>query len=641
MDSDLKVAGDDSFIYGANSFVSPWKLGDGEYSMSMNTTNRGGIITTRPGARSCIFDEDISGTNVQGITLFVPSSGVASLVFMVDGLVYSSPYPFRTFSQIEGLKFSPYSKFASWASTVQSTTYTSDGVLDTLPTPKNVLMIQDGYTRAGYWDGANAGHLDPTPSHSEFTIEGKDGTPVGLWMKWSNNRLWVSRRNIVFASDIGNPLKFHDATFLAEGRRFILPGDCTGMAETPDQMGVLCFTAESVTVFQSAIQDRTAWLSTPGFQRIALPTIGCTAPRSIVQQHGLIWWMTPAGLIGLDDAARLNISSKLSVEDQEMAVSKANVDRNITGVCGSFFENYLFHAVPNGHKINTRLHVLDQAPGGSANVNSWPSYWEGMFRPVEFARGILHGKERVFTISRDTDSIIRIWELFRKDKTDNGMPITSWVQTKTHLYDSREFKRFQFAEIEALGISGETSFMIAAKGMKGAFQKVGTKEVVATNGQVYYDSTYGEYRGSSTQLRFISTKQGGSDPTECNTDCVEDDRHCGLIDKGFCLKIFWSGIAGISAYRMFSLFEPREVIGACEEDETGPRLLTEGGCSELAITSEKTPFEEFTGEGEFAGYGGVTETAQATSIISQADADRKAEKAARWVVMRESGEMVF
>lgn len=650
-DVELKVYGDDSFLLGADSSVFPAKLGPGQYVMSMNTVNRGGILQTRPGsaslplALSVVVDGEeflapnynIQGDNLQGITLFKPTSGPPCLVFMVDGLVYACPSPFKKYYRLEALQFSKYSKYAAWETCVQSTTYDNSGILLNLDQPKRLLIIQDGNTRAAYWDGSVAAHIDPTPSNSEFTSPGSDGTPVGLWMKWSNNRLWVSRKDMIFASDIGNPLKFTEQQYLNEARAFFLPGPCTGIVETPDQQGIICFTPENGVFLRSVIQNRTLWLHTPEFQKTVLPSIGCVSPRSIVQQHGLIWWMTPKGLISLNDAAKLNVSSRLNTEDQEMASSKAKMSHDISMVCGSFFDNFLFHAVPVYDKFNTRIHVLDQAVLDEAYVNSWPSYWEG-WRPVEFARAVTGSEERVFCLSKDLDGVNRIWELFLNKRTDNGIPITSFVQTKLHLFDSRDWKRFEFAEIEAVGVAADTSFLIAAGGLRGGFQPVGTKEVISTIGQVYPDEEYSEsgnhFYGVKPQTRIIRSNDG-SNPSDCNSICVESDKS-GLIDKGLSLLVVWSGIAGLSAYRIYAHFESDSNTGKCEDNESGVKLLTPEGCGSDEIFSTSRPFTVYEGEETYT-QDSVSETDTSTSVISQADADRKALATAKWKVEAELG----
>ncbi len=612
--------------------------------MALNIIKRGGIASTRPGSASLPIE--IDGTNIQGVTMFKPSSGPTSLVFMVDGLVYHSPYPFKTASQIEGLQFSPYSKFAAWASCVQSTDYMPDGTLISLDAPKRVLIIQDGATRAGMWDGSTARHLNPVASNAEFTAEGFDETPVGLWMKWSNNRLMVSRGPIVFFSDIGNPTKFHDSSFLAEGRRFYLPDDCTGMAETSDEQGVIAFTPNSGTFFKTSVLDRSQWLNTPDFQKTVLPNLGCIAPRSIVVQHGLIWWWSVKGLINQDDANRANVSSRLNVQDQEMSSSKSNVSYDVSGVAGAFFENFLLHAVPNGDRMNTRIHVLDQAPEENSSVNSWPSYWEG-WRPVEFARGVIDSQERIFTISRDYDGEIRIWELFKNDRTDNGIPITCYVETKSHYFQNRDYKRFRYGEIEMVGILGEVAVGIAAAGVKGGFQMIGTKDISAIPGQIYHDVQYGEdsnsFYGSRPQSRTIKTRDGDA-PSDCNEECIESE-HSGLIDKAFSLLVVWSGVASLSAYRIFTISHEKSYSGFCEDDETDEtRLLTPDGCSSTDLISDKIGFTTYLATATFNRINPATglvvsNTATQSSKISQEDANRKASKTARFYVMSEIGEL--
>ena len=319
--------GSSSFVLGCDSYTLPTDLAERELVMSMNCTVRGGIVQTRPGTRSvfCLPDG-----NFQGCTLFTPSNGVAQLVFAVNGKIYASAYPFTSYRQLVSLQFSPTARFVAWCSTLKSTDYTLDGELYTLENPYSVLIIQDGLTRAGYWDGSNSGHLNPeSPAYPDNTdnIPGFNQTPLGLWMIWSGNRLWVSRGNQIFASDIGNPLKFTETQYLNEGRAFYLSGDCTGMIEVPsddgNSKGFIAFTQNDGTLFQSYIQDRPKWLETPLFQNTILPTVGCAAPRSLVTQYGLNWWFSQRGLTNLNAAFRQNLSSRLDYQDNEMMASKA------------------------------------------------------------------------------------------------------------------------------------------------------------------------------------------------------------------------------------------------------------------------------------------------------------------------------
>lgn len=630
-DPELKVEGDDFLVLGSDSYTNPQKLGDGAYIEGMNLINRGGFPQTRPGSRTVFTCPD---GNFQGFTLFTPSSGILHLVFMVDGKVYVSPYPFNSFQRLFNLQFSLNARFAAWAECLKSTDYRPDGTLYYLDNPYSVLIIQDGLTRAGYWDGAINRHLNPTPSNQEATIAGMDETPLGLWMKWSNNRLWVSRGNLIKSSDIGNPTKFTETQYLNEARAFYLPGDCTGIVETSDQQGILCFTASTGTFIKSSIQDRTLWLSTPEFQQTILPRIGCVSPRSIVQQYGLIWWYSGRGLININDALRLNITSRLDIQDNEMFASKYNMSYDLAGICGMSYENFLLQSIPNGDRYNTRTMVLDQAPfegPAGTSVNSWPSYWSG-WRPIEWASATIDGEERVFFGSKDFDGKNRIWEAFRPEKNDNGVPITCYLITREHLFGDRDFKKFSYAEIEAREIVGNVAFSIYASGVRGAFQLLGSKEVVSTVGQVYSDEKYGlshNIAGSKPQARLIRT-QAQADASECNSSCVESDKN-GLIDKAFCIMIAWSGQAGIGTYRIFANQYPNDYNGQCEinEEANEPRLVTPDGCSALSLFSNNNPFTKYTSEYTANGVNPndgspVQYTARQISYLSQSDAARKA-----------------
>lgn len=650
-DLPLLPDGDDYLILGADQFTNPQKLTPGKYIASMNTINRGGIVQTRPGSRTMFtMPEGL----LQGATLFVPTTGVPQIVFVVEGTVYVSAYPFRAYTPLPNVQFSKTARFVAWATCLKSTDYDSDGVLFFLDNPYSILIMQDGLTRAAYWDGTHSGHLDPThsqvftPSGEIVTQPGLDSTPVGLWMKWSNNRLWVSRGNQVFASDIGNPLKFVDGQYLNEGRAFYLPEDCTGIVETTDVQGIVCFTGNTGTFLQSSIQDRTLWLSTPGFQKTILPNIGCSAPRSIVSQYGLIWWYAARGLVNQNDALSANITSKLDIQDNSMFGTKANISWDLSGIASCNHENMLLTSVPNGDKYNTRTMVLDQSPVGDigAQIQVWSSYWSG-WRPVEWAKGVINGEERVFFASVDYDGKNRMWEAFTTDKDDNGVPITCWVQTREHLFGHRDYKLFQYAEVELREMVGDVSLQISVAGVKGAFQPLGTKTMASTVGQVYPAELYGptshEFSGSSPQTRIVRT-QDTPNASDCNSVCVESKDN-GLIDRAFSLLVSWSGIVGLTAYRIFITSYAQAYAGTCEEDEANPNLINPTGCGATDFFLVGSPFTTYTAYGFYSQLDPITNLAVTynstqTSQISQADAQRKADIAARNYVWAQIGILV-
>lgn len=658
---ELLVAGSNYLFGGSDSYTNPIALPDSEIIESMNTVNRGGRYRTRPGTR---IMGNLEGDNLQGCTMFLPSNGAAALVVAIDGKVYVANQPFRDFVQLTDIQFNPTSPFVSWALCEQSSDYTVDGQFYFLETPKTVLIMQDGVTRAAYWDGVTHGHIDPTPSSGATTEVGKDGTRIGLWMAWSNNRLWVSRNNQVFASDLGNPLKFTETTYLNEGRAFYLSGNCTGIIETPDKDGILVFTDRDGTLLLSSIQDREQWLSTPDFQKTVLPSSGCIAPRSLINQYGLTWWFSSTGLQNLNSALNQNISSVINYQDLEMTGSKQNISADMSVVCSGFYENYMVVSVPSGDRWNRHTWCLDHNPlEGDSNI--WPSYWTG-WRPVEWTRGVVGGRERVFFVSRDYDGVNRVWEAFIADHQDNGCAITCFVRTKQHMFPGASptlyRKRFETARLFLSNLWGNVSLKWWVLPQNGAPMQIGTKEIVATSGQVYDDQSYGgsnsgfdnEFRANRPQTRTVWSENDPEDTDSCTT-CGIEKEDSGPLDWAFGLMVVWSGDMSVDGYQLFARADDERISGRCEENEQAPRSVNYYGCGAEELFPDGNPFgptysatdmycaddscDSSSSDSDSSGSSSdsssssscqVCATATRESIISQDNADRLAACAARF-----------
>jgi len=591
------VVGDSSLVLGADSYTKPDELGDREYISGMNVVCRGGIVQTRPGTRTifCLPDG-----NFQGCTLFTPSNGISQLLFAVDGKVYVSSFPFTSYTRLSALQFSNTSKYIAWASCLKSTDYDAAGNLISLQNPYSVMVMQDGFSRAAYWDGNTAAHLNPAnpPDFTDDAVPGYNETPIGLWMIWSGNRLWVSRGNQIFASDIGNPLKFTESLYLNEARAFYLSGDCTGMIEVPTDAntskGFIAFTENDGTLFQSYIQDRTEWLRTPLFQNTIIPTIGCVAPRSLVTQYGLNWWFGPRGLTNINSALRQNITSRIDYQDNEMFASKAYLSPDLSGVCGCFYENYLMMSVPSQDLSNRHTWVLDQAPFED-NAPAWTGFWSG-WRPIEWTRGIVIGAERMFFGSVDYDGKNRIWEAMLPDRTDNGCRITCYAQLREHAAGNLNQKRYEWSKFFLSQILGNVDLNVYVASTKGGYQFQKGYHLISSEGQVFSDVQYSElgpyFIGNVVQTRTIRTP---SDPVdnECNA-CGVESKEGNMIDYAFSHLLVWSGQMGIKAYQMHLRQSPERDGGDCEGPEVGPRALNAAGCSGLELMPQGQFFDVFT-----------------------------------------------
>jgi hypothetical protein len=617
---------------GMDSWTAPHAVSRSAYVYGQNVINKGGIPQTRPGSRSLAC---LPRGNAQGCGIYTPENGVTHLLAAVNGAIFVSPQPFDDWRQLVGLNFNPASKFVTFTECLKTTDYDPDGELFYLNRPYRVVIIQDGNTRAAFWDGSTYQHLNPTPSGQELTVDNRDETKIGLWSTYSNNRYWTARGRFVYASDIGNPLKFSESQYLNEAPAFVLPDDCTGMIESPDQSGILCFYENGADFIQTAIQDRTLWLNTPEFQRKIL-NVGCIAGRSLVNQHGLIYWFSDRGWISQNEALRANITSTLDPLDDQMAYSKARLGPNLTRIAAGNIENVSLVSVPFCSLKNTHTWCLDSLPLNDQQGSAWASVWTG-WQPVCWASGDVDGYERIFFLSSDTDGHNRMWEGFTADRKDNGCDITCFVQFRQEDFnDPLMLKRFRFAEVEFSQLAGTVSAMVTVAGSRGWFDRIMTHDMVATFERVDYEQEYGEgtadyplLASSRKQSRTVRSQEWVQ-PSECNQCGIEGNQPVNF-DYAFTTWVGWSGRAAITRLNLVASEETEnEDRGDCPPDETGPNVVDGGGCSsdELYPVLDEA-FPKFFATSIQTGLNTIGDEisweASAFSQISQKDAQRRAD----------------
>lgn len=613
------------------------------YVYAMNVLTRGGKPRTRPGSKTLFC---LPQGNLQGGALFVPRTGVPHLMAAVEGRIYISPLPFGGWTRLGGIQFNPVSPEVTFTPTLQSTDYDSSGVIVALDQPVPIMIMQDGATRAAYWDGGIAAHLDPTPTaKNSLTVPGKDGTVIGRYSVWSNNRLWVTRGRKVFASDLGNPLKFKDSLYLNELPAFYLPDVATGIIETADNSGILVFYANGADFIETSIQDRTQWVQTPNFQRQALE-VGCVAARSLITLHNMIYWFSPKGWLNLNAALAQYSSTELLPLDARMSASKCAIGPDLSRICAGTFENMALVSVPFASLRNTHTWVLDVAVSNGPDKH-WSSVWTG-WEPVQWASGVVDGRERVFAFCADNDGSNRVWEMMQPDHRDNGCDITCSVQLRMDDFNRpADLKQFSHGVVQLSGLRDAVSCMVAIAGERGWFERLATKEIEATWSRVLPDTIYGD--GAGENPRFASSREQSrvfktstmKTPTAgaCN-ECGVESRVTSNIDFRFCAVVAWSGVATLQRVRLFAQEWPDDdIVGGCEIDDTYPRVKDASGCSTLALfTDTDGPFPRYEGAGYAAGVGianvasAITVHSCAFSQISQSDADRRAACRAQFLV---------
>lgn len=628
------IDGDMTFIAGMNSSLNPAELPPGFYARGENIVNRGGILQCRPGYR-CKFI--LPEGRLQGLKVFKPKIGPEVLLLAVAGLIYLSDYPYRTYRQIPGIKFSETARQIFFEQCEQSLIQNEDGSL-TFIEPRVLMVMQDGaLTAPAVFDGTTA-----TQSAGPTQI------PLGGPMKWIGDRLWVARGSEVFASDLANPVSFTETQYITGASSFIFPREVTALARTPSEQfpQLVVYTETSTSLLQAGIRNRSVWFSTPDFQKEIFPKIGCISMRSVVQQHGYLWWFSTAGLTSLDAAAQAFVTSTLPYRDEEMSDSKSRLSPDLSGVACASFENYLLVSVPYSDKFNRHTWALDGSvlPFVERQNPSWNSVWTGT-RPVEWVSDSFAGENRIFYISFDYDGENRLWEAFTPDRRDDGCPITWWAELRGLNFKTPGlYKEFRYSDVFLSELSGMVDVAVFWAGAhRGKYKRIMTKRIIASRGTIRFDQhvRMGEnIFALKKQSRHTRSQDGRAIiADETLSSCGVEDQYQEFRDDSFQILVVGSGPGAIRG--SLTYVEPPvndDDAGRCEKDETEENFVRfDGGASEgdnfeeaMAEFSENIPVF-YSVQTETMTYGGFTEigTGSAQSVISQQDADKIARTIAR------------
>ncbi len=567
-----------SWTGGCHSMLPPDDIQKNQYVWGINVVNRGGIVQTRPGFN---YISGIQGSNIQGATIFTPKDSSPMMLVAVDGYIYRAKFPFKDFVRIENIKFVSNAKFVVFQPVTKSVKLNPDGSLSLID-PLPLVIIQDGKTTAGVYDGIKGKHVQ--------NIAPFYGPPIGLWMAWAGNRLWVASKNRVYASDLENPDTFSEDTYIAERSAFTLPDECTGLIETSDEKSLLAFTQDTTTALKSNIRDRSQWQSTPEFQKVIVKYLGSVSGRSPINQYGSTWWMSKAGFVSLDAALFTNQTSKIVTMDDEMMRSKRVFAHILDTICSTAFENYLLVSVPAGGKHNGQTWAADQTPTAksSATVNmAWCGIWTGI-RPVQWMRTKFGGRERLYCVTYDETAKdgtnIHVWETFKQDRRDNRSAIS--CQWETGMIMGADISRFQYAEVDLTEILGEVSLKIFVGGFRGPWHLIKEMKLQAEIGSL--GSSVQEILTKDTiiqsfkpQSRVIKTE----DFSAQDKGCSAESKLAAGRDKGFQLLFEWKGRMGVKAVNIFVDPDSSKDGGECTGSEEGQvNIVTDEGES-INITS--------------------------------------------------------
>lgn len=576
---------DSSWTRGINSLDDPTSLPSGQFQWAENILCRGGRIQTRP---SFINRGRAATTYPRGFTVFQPTNKEPFIVAAFGGTIYTLAYPFTgTWKSLTSFwSADPSDTQIYFEVAIKGAVTNPDGTLSIVD-PYKVLLMQNGYGRALYWDGVKpVGSLDPDANQ----------TPIGKQMKWVANRLWVSTGNKIRVSNILDPFTFTEEDITAEGGYFTLPDECTGLAVTVDQKSLLAFTATTTTAFQAGIRQRNTWKDTTDFQKIILDNIGCIAPSTIVSQYGIIWWLSQGGLMRLDTALQTYRTSQVRYLDNNMIRSKANISDDMSRACAGWYDNFLVVSVPSGDIHNAHTWVMDQSPKQLLDESSspiWASNWTGI-RPVQWVTANIKGRSRCFALSADKPFASgtrlyepNVWEAFCGTRQDIGKTVTGATSSKNiassaefkFLGYTEQYKDFAYAVLELAELAGSIHLDVYYASRHSGYKRVLSKNIVATTASLIANSPVTNVDSYIRQSRTIMTY--GDDSESADLDPGVESKLTRNTDKAFALLIKWTGSLTIASIKLCTT--PNEYHVETEEDEGFQRYVKPDGSGAVTV----------------------------------------------------------
>lgn len=488
-----------NFMPGVDSNQHPALLLPGQSSWAVNLQNRGGTWRLRDGFKSLVRLPD---GRPQGITLFTPTGGVVSLVVALAGRIWTSPFPFVQWDTLPNIQFNPFVDHIVFKEAIQAIN------AGTLIDPKSVLMMQDGRSKPAYWDGQVNRHLNPGGSSNE--------TVQGMWMEFVGGRLWVSRGAEIFASDIYDPLHFTETLYLSGGGSLVtIDGKAvTALARTADSKALLAYTLDNTTIIAAAITDRLQWQTTPGFISILFPGVGCVGGKSITYSNGELFWFSKEGARRFTQVGATIQVSRNNIASLEMKRSFANLSPVTSRTCAFGFNGFVGFSVPSGDVYNRHTWVIDMDTSTSS-INNAPPAWQGIWmgtRPIEWATGMINGKDRCFHVSQDKVCGVHVWEAFQPNQLDDGKRIFFSLEGRGMDFQSPlAFKKFLYSEFHLFNLLGQLDLTVDFKGDYSCWKNIATLILCAQEcNQLNCDT---QNQAAARQSRYFKTAEA---PVSCD-----------------------------------------------------------------------------------------------------------------------------
>lgn len=551
------------WLGGANTSLEPEALPAQpypQYAWGINVDNSRGQVSTRDGNTQLL---ELPGGKPQMLAHFRTTGNFTDYsIAVVSGRVYACPAPFTQWRDL-GVTLDANVDFCTFEVVERGARRLpadDDGRGRQLICPKKYIIIQDGINTAVAWDGKG-------------DVQRPNQIPIGRWMAYVNNRLFVAVDDEIFWSDVADPFSFYKLGFLAGGGQWRLRNRCTGLTPAPDGQSLLAFEADACWRFLvgTPIKDEAEWKRTVGFQSLILQGIGCLAGNSFVHHYGDLWWWSNKDLMSLRRALAINSEDELADTDLEMTRSRVKFGAVNNNVVGCSHLNYLLINTP----IN-EIWVKNNSPASLLNQNTspaWMGVWTGL-RVKQFASFYANGGqgEQLYTLalSRDSDNKTRIWRMFNGTQEDNGKAIKWSTEFKAHTFGTpSERKRMRWFDFSLQRIWGDLNITGFFKGLRGGWKQILTKEVKAAR-------DLDDSGNRIVQYRRIYSQEVFGEALICS-DCGVESDDIDQLDVAFQIMIQGEGIASIDTYRIAAFTDAEAYRGKCEENELDERSVVNCG----------------------------------------------------------------
>jgi hypothetical protein len=599
----LQFVIDGQWSGGVDSLLYTTDLVQGTFAWGVNGVNRGGVWQTRPGKRRI---KSFCGRIAQGHFWCRTIDDRNFELVAIDGLIYWAPFPFTNWTQMSGVIFSATALRIYFMNGLQAIEYDASNNIVVLPQPKNVVIMQDGVSQPCYWDTSDfsSGVIDD----HYVTGTPRKPMPIGTAMTWQDNRAWMAKDELVFASDLLYPQSFQEETYLAEQTGFRFPRKVVNMRAAPVQ-GLLVATDSSLHTLQSFIQDRTQWQTTQGFQSDVSLEVGLVGPWAWEYLHGMLWIYTTRGVISYDRAMTQNLTTVILTADGEMQRSKWLLAPDPTVICMGVWENCLLVSVPASSTKNRHTWLLDAGIAEKLNNTQgwcWVGIWTGTY-PVQFTAPIVQGTQYNLELSYSSgylalqsgdspspmidtgppQAYIHLWENFIPNQIDEmETAIKVSLETRAYTLTTDEYYRFVFAEFMLVNLKGIVPFQVYVMGLGGNFQELFQTTLRADVGPwgnpsketVLYYVAAGqttEFENYRRQVRHLRSTEYVVNQNPDSAACVELGR-LGGVDKAFQLMLQWQGRLGIRQLKFFYDRQMQIPQGQCPVDESQtPHVILE------------------------------------------------------------------